>query len=165
MKLLMLAAVVTVAQLALGAATLAQTDDAQRLSTVDSNANPFGPLLPRNIPVDVRGVQVVCTGLDPATRDDRRWEAYPLKLEFQGADGRLIAFAQVSINDMRGRNIISVRCPSSWLLLGLPAGDYKASVAAAQGEMNDLGFVVPREGQKSVMVRLAPGGVTLGYRP
>jgi hypothetical protein len=164
MKLLVLAATLAASQLASGAVAHAQTDGGERLSTVDSNANPFGPLLPRNVPVDVRGVQAVCTGLDPATRDDPRWEAYPLKLEFHGADGRLVAFAQVSIRDMRGRNIVSVRCPSSWLLLGLPAGDYKASVAAPQGALDDVGFVVPRKGQKSVMVRLAPN-VTLGYRP
>jgi hypothetical protein len=134
----------------------------------DGNANSFGPLLPRNSVVDVRGVQAVCTGLDPASRDDPRWEAYPLKLEFHDAAGRLVPFAEVAISDIKGQNIVSVRCPAPWLLLGLPAGDYKASVASPQGADHALGFVVPREGQKSVMVRLAPpssAAVTLGYRP
>ena len=133
----------------------------------DSNANSFGPLLPRNSVVDVRGVQTVCTGLDPASRDDPRWEAYPLKLEFHDAAGRLVPFAEVAISDIKGQNIVSVRCPAPWLLLGLPAGDYKASVASPHGAEQALGFIVPKQGQKSVMVRLAPSSatVTLGYRP
>jgi hypothetical protein len=136
--------------------------------TDDGNAGRFGPLLPRDLPVDVRGVQAVCTGLDPASRDDPRWQAYPLRLEFLDAKGSPIPFAQIAVTDMKGLVVVSVRCPAPWLLLGLPAGDYKASVASSYGADQSIGFVVPREGQKSVMVRFGPqvqGRAILGLRP
>jgi hypothetical protein len=144
------------AALLLTATAYAADRDVQQFSMADSNANPFGPLLPRNLPVDVRGVQAVCTGLDPASRDDPRWAGYPLKLEFLAPDGRFVPFAQVAVSDIRGESIVSVRCAAPWLLLGLPAGDYKAAVASPHGADQALGFVVPREGQKSVMVRVTP---------
>ena len=145
--------------LGLGAVAAAAQDAApeppraQQFSNTDASANPFGPLLPRNRPIDVGGVQAVCTGVDLDSREDPRWSAFPLKLEFASSTGAYLAFAQVSVADARGQNVLSVRCPGAWLLLGLPPGEYKTVVAVPASREQVLPFTVPRTGQKSVVVR------------
>jgi hypothetical protein len=129
--------------------------DLPQVASADSNANSFGPLLPRNRPTDVRGVQAVCTGIDSDSRDDPRWAAYPLKLEFASANGAYLAFAQVSVSDPKGKPVVSVRCPGAWLLLGLPPGEYKATIAVPNMPDQTAGFAVPRTGQKSIVLRFA----------
>jgi hypothetical protein len=142
---------------ALTSAAVAQpapsVEELPQFSTGDSNGNAFGPLLPRNRPTDVRGVQAVCTGIDSDSRADPRWSGFPLKLEFTSPNGAYLAFAQVSVADAKGKPVISVRCPGAWLLLGLPPGEYKATVAVPNAADEMVGFSVPRTGQKSVVLR------------
>jgi hypothetical protein len=143
----------------LAAATAAAQDAAgepggtQQFSTAESAGNAYGPLLPRNKPVDVGGVQAVCTGVDLDSREDPRWSAFPLKLEFASTTGAYVAFAQVAVADAKGQNVLSVRCPGAWLLLGLPPGEYKTVVAVPAAGEQVVPFMVPRTGQKSVVVR------------
>src|SRR5689334_18326102 len=56
---------------------VAEPRELPQFTTTDSNGNAFGPLLPRNRPTDVRGVQAVCTGVDSDSRADPRWPGYP----------------------------------------------------------------------------------------
>lgn len=134
-------------------AASAEASDAQRFSTVDGDANPFGPLLARNRATDLGGIQAVCGGADAATRGDARWETYPLKLEFTGPGDTFLTFAHVSLTDLKGQGVLSVRCPGAWLLLGLPAGEYKALVGTPGAPDQTVGFVVPPTGQKTLVVR------------
>ena len=136
----------------------AEPRELPQFSTGDSNGNAFGPLLPRNRPTDVRGVQAVCTGVDSDSRADPRWPGYPLKLEFASANGAYLAFAQVSVADAKGKPVVSVRCPGAWLLLGLPPGEYKVTVAVPNMPDQTTAFAVPRTGQKSVVMRFASRG-------
>jgi hypothetical protein len=140
-----------------GLAALAQDGDklgdpAQQFSTVESDANPFGPLLPRNRPTDLHGIQAVCTGVDEDSRKDPRWAAYPLKLEFAAKNGEYLAFAQVTVKDAKGQMVLSVRCPGAWLLLGLPPGEYKAMVAVPDAPPQTVTVAVPKSGQKSMVL-------------
>jgi hypothetical protein len=140
-------------------------DELPQFSTADSNGNAFGPLLPRNRPVDVRGVQAVCTGIDSDSRADPRWAGFPLKLEFTSANGAYLAFAQASVTDAKGKPVVSVRCPGAWLLLGLPPGEYKATVSVPNAADQMAGFAVPRTGQKSVVLRFASRNAAASAAP
>ena len=156
--LLILAAVVTAAQAQ--TQTLPPVPEAQRFSGLESNANPYGPLLPLGRPVDVQGVQAVCTARVSDPADDPRWASYPLKLEFAAWNGAPLAFAQVSVKDEKDQEVVSVRCPGARLLLGLPAGEYHLNVAVPRLPDQLVMVTVPRKGQKSMTVRfpMPPGG-------
>lgn len=132
----------------------------QRFSTEDSSANPFGPLLPRGRATDLGGIQAVCGGPDAPARAETRWDTFPLRLEFTGPAGSPVAFAHVSVTDIRGQGLLSVRCPGAWLLLGLPAGEFKALVGTPGSADQSIGFVVPPSGQKTLVVRF-PGPASL----
>lgn len=131
----------------------AQDAVSARFSTVDSTANPYGPLLPRNRSTDVGGVQVACVANDRTARADPRWGRFPVKLEFaRDGGGVFLDFAQVTVRDEAGEQILAVRCPGAWLALGLSPGTYQASVAAPPDRIQDTTFSVPPRGQKSVVL-------------
>lgn len=139
---------------------VAQADtDAKTKRAASSDAD--APVLPRNQPTDVQGVMAVCTGIDDDSRKDARWESYPLKLEFAAANGEYLAYAEVAVSDDKGRAVLAARCPGAWLLLGLMPGSYQAKVRVMDQAAQTVSFVVPKTGQKSVVLHFptpADGG-------
>lgn len=71
--------------------------------------------------VTVGGVGVACTGIGQ-TKDEPRWLAYPVRLEFADAKANYLAGEVVTLSQGKGAPIFEVSCEGPWLLLKLPAG-------------------------------------------
>lgn len=118
-------------------------------------ASPAGAaeaLVP-DTPTQIGGITVVCTGVSLDARQDPRWNAYALKIEFAGPGGQYTGDEIVSIR--RGTTeLVHVSCPGPWLLLQLPAGRYQVS-AEAEGQTATSAAFVPKEGQGRIILRFA----------
>ena len=79
---------------------------------------------PVRVPLDqettVGGIGVGCTGIGQ-TKNDPKWKAYSVKLEFADAQRALLANETVSLSD-GNTQVLDVACEGPWLLLKLPAG-------------------------------------------
>lgn len=78
------------------------------------------------------GVDYACTGI-AESRDDPRWQRYPLKLVFAAADGNYIADVHVRVEDASGNVALEADCDSPWLLARLPSGSYDVTATARSG--------------------------------
>jgi hypothetical protein len=80
---------------------------------------------PSRVPLDqettLGGVPVACTGIGQ-TKDDPKWKAYPVKLEFADASRAYVAGEAVTLSDASGAQLFEASCEGAWLLLKLPAG-------------------------------------------
>lgn len=72
----------------------------------------------------VNGVQLACTGIGQ-TRDDARWQSYPVRVEFSNARNEYLVGGAVTVRDAVGRELLSASCDAPWILLRLPKGAYR----------------------------------------
>jgi len=68
----------------------------------------------------IGGIGVGCTGVGQ-TKNDPRWQAYPVKLMFADAQRALLANEVVTLST-GGATVLEVSCEGPWLLLKLPPG-------------------------------------------
>ena len=106
------------------------------------------PALDDGQPMMVNGIETVCTGTTTDVRDDPRWRAYSLRLEFTGKDGQYLGDETVNVSG--NGHSVSVHCGGPWVLMKLPNGSYKVSADVAEA------------GHKDVTVR-APGRVIVRF--
>lgn len=107
-----------------------------------------------DIPTQINGTDVVCTGVSLDARQDIRWNAYALKVEFAGPGGQYVGDEIVSVR--RGNaELLNVSCSGPWLLLKLPPGRYEVS-AKAEGQVAASPAFAPKEGQGRIILRF-PG--------
>ena len=109
--------------------------------------------LPPDLAVVTGSVEAVCTGASLDAREDPRWPAYSLKLEFAGEGGRYLGGETVTVRK-QGKEVFSGSCEGPWLLLRLPAGRY-AVEARLNGNIVSSSAVVPAAGQARVVLRFA----------
>ena len=80
---------------------------------------------PVRVPLDhettIAGVGVACTGIGQ-TKDDPKWKAYPVLVEYAGPGGELLANATLILSDAKGAEVLSASCEGPWILLKLPPG-------------------------------------------
>ena len=109
-----------------------------------------GPL-PMDVPATLGSIETVCTGIGDA-KDDPRWKAYPIRVEFSDAEAHYVAGAHVTLSGADGANMAELDCSGSWVLLRMPRGLY--TVAARIGTQNATAkFDLPMTGQKRVVLR------------
>ncbi len=87
---------------------------------------------PVNIPLDqsttIGGVDVACTGIGQ-TKDDPKWQAYPVRVEFADSHQAYLANETLTLYGPKNAEILQVSCEGPWVLLKLPVGKpYKVSV-------------------------------------
>jgi len=107
--------------------------------------------LAMNSPVMVSGIETVCTGI-AETRDDPRWTAYPVRIEFSNTAAQLVAGAHVVLADARGAKLAEFGCPGSIVLFKLSPGRYKvtATISPTPRGTVSADFELPSKGQKRV---------------
>jgi hypothetical protein len=111
-----------------------------------------GPL-PMDVPVTLGNVEAVCTGIGDA-RDDPRWKAYPIRVEFSDGQAHYVAGAHVALSGADGALLAELDCSGSWVLLRMPRGLY--TVAARVGTATATAkFDLPMTGQKRVVLGFA----------
>ena len=80
----------------------------------------------------VGGVPVGCTGIGQ-TKNDPKWQAYNVRVEFADTARGLLADETLTLID-RGAPVMSVKCEGPWILLRLPPGRaYQVSGTVPQG--------------------------------
>jgi hypothetical protein len=104
--------------------------------------------------VVIGGVPVACTGIGE-TRQDPKWAAYPIRVEFSDAKNEYMTDALVALVDTKGEAVLMVRCDSPWLLLKPPPGTYAvyAQLMDTAVRMRSARFTVPKSGQKRVVLQ------------
>lgn len=109
-----------------------------------------GPL-PMDVPVTLGGVEAVCTGIGEG-KNDPRWKAYPIRVEFADANAHYIAGAHVALSGADGTTMAELDCSGAWVLFKMPRGLY--SVAGRIGtETATARFQTPMTGQMRVVLR------------
>lgn len=104
----------------------------------------------------VGGVDVACTGVGQ-TKDDPKWLAYPVRVEFAGAGGEYLADEVLRVVDRRDQMLLEVGCEGPWILLKLkPGGRYRLSaIIDADGHAGPEATVKPpRHGQARIVLTL-----------
>ena len=91
-------------------------------------------------PMDVNGVQSVCTGVTSDTRMNPEWKNYSLRLEFAGKAGQYLGDETVNAATEKSVPYIA-RGP--WVLMMLPPGTYHVAVDVADAGHKDITVHVP----------------------
>ncbi len=109
--------------------------------------------MPMDNPVTLNGIETVCTGIADS-KDDPRWKAYPIRVEFSNGGAQYLAGAHVSL-EQGGKTLTSLDCPAAWVLFKLEPGTYTvtASMLDSQAKPRTATFSPPAKGQKRVVLR------------
>lgn len=113
----------------------------------------FAGSLPMDAPIVVGGVETVCTGIGDG-KNDPRWKAYPVRVEFSNAAAQYLAGAHVKLSDAAGAVVAEFDCSGAWVLLKLPRGVFSIS-ATMNGQasaMKSAKLEPPATGQKRVVL-------------
>lgn len=118
---------------------------------------PAPPSAPVTVPLDgetvLNGVGVACTGIG-GTKDDPKWLAYPVRLEFSNPQREYLIGATITLADAKGTEIFTATCGGAWLLLKLPdAGSYRVTGRMSDGKTSKPQMVKsPAKGQTRVIL-------------
>jgi hypothetical protein len=119
-----------------------------------------GPAAPADAPVKMgwdsemvlAGVGVACTGIG-GTKDDPKWLAYPLRIEFANRAREYLINATVTLTDDKSAKLFTVACPGAWLLLKLPsAAPYKVDALVNGRAAPTTTVKSPARGQQRVIL-------------
>ncbi len=107
-------------------------------------------------PVTISGIETVCTGVADS-KDDPRWSAYPIRVEFSNKAAQYLAGAHVTLAKADGAVLSQFDCPGSWVLFKLAPGRYKvtAVIGPEPGGTASASFAPPAKGQKRVVLRFS----------
>lgn len=110
--------------------------------------------LPMDNPIDLNGVETVCTGIGSA-QDDPRWKTYPVRVEFSNGGAQYLAGAHVTLKK-DGAPLASFDCSGAWVLFRVKPGSYTVSATLTDqpgsGERSAT-FSPPASGQKRVVIQ------------
>lgn len=112
--------------------------------------------LSEEMPKAVDGVETACSGVTIENRDDPKWNAYSLRMEFAGKGGQYLGDETVNV---KGEGIdVSVTCQGPWVLMKLPAGSYHVSANVADAGHKEMNVRVPASGQQIAMFSFPNAG-------
>jgi hypothetical protein len=116
------------------------------------------PLAPTVVPMDgvmtINGVEAACTGIGQ-TRDDPRWTAYPVRIEFSNSKNEYLMGGVVEVSSA-GKPLLTASCDGPWLLLTLPKGRYSAVARlldVPDAKPRSAAFDAPASGQIRVVMQ------------
>jgi hypothetical protein len=105
--------------------------------------------LMEDMPKAIDGVETVCDGVSIENRNDSKWRAYALRMEFVGKGGQYLGGQTVNV---KGNEYdISVQCKGPWVLMKLPAGSYHLSADVPEAGHKEMNVLVPANGQRVAM--------------
>lgn len=131
-------------------------------AAAQENPTQVPQLLVLDTPTEVNGIETVCTGIDSDSRNDPRWAAYSLRLEFAAGSRAYVSNETVGVTG--GGNALQVRCPGPWLLAKLPAGKYKVVATIEGGITKSANVNVPKSGHARTVLHFpeVPAGESDG---
>jgi hypothetical protein len=105
------------------------------------------------VPLDqetaVGGVSVACTGIGQ-TKNDPKWQAYSVRLEFAKPNGDYLAGEVVRLLDRKGAEVLDIACEGPCVLLKLPPGKpfkVEAAVSEVSSTRKTATIKAPSHGQ------------------
>ena len=104
-------------------------------------------------PININGVDTACTGIADS-KDDPRWQTYPVRIEFSNGSSQYLAGAHVSLSK-RGAVIAELDCQAPWVLFKVSPGSYTvtASILGSSAKPRTAKFSPPKRGQKRVVLQ------------
>ena len=107
-------------------------------------------------PKAIDGIETVCDGITIANRNDPKWRAYSLRMEFAGKGGQYLGGETVSV---KGEELdVSVTCQGPWVLMKLPAGSYHISADVPDAGHQEMNVRVSANGQHVAMFSFPNAG-------
>lgn len=107
-------------------------------------------------PLQLGGLEAVCTGIGSEARQDPRWQAYPLKVEVAGKGGQYLGDVTLSLQQ-GGKELVAVQCEGPWILLRISPGRYQIE-AQTEGKVAKSAAIVPVTGQGRIILRFPDTG-------
>ena len=105
--------------------------------------------------LEANGIKYACAGVGKASRNDARWPAFPVNLEFAAANGDFLGDPAVTITDASGKQVFQAQCNGPWVLIELPAGSYQVHATGQKGQYaKDFPLSVKAGGQTKKTIRL-----------
>ncbi len=123
------------------------------LAAVSGAGPAFAEPMTMDKPVQVNGMETVCTGVGE-TKDDPQWLSYPIRIEFSNGGAQYLSGATVKIS--RGADTVaSLDCPGAWVLLKGAPGEYRvdASIDNSSARPVNASFRMGSSGQKRIVLR------------
>ena len=119
-----------------------------------ASTQAFAAVLPMDAPVTMGNVTAVCTGVGSA-KDDPKFAAYPIRLEFSNGGAQFVANEHVKLMNNTGAVLAEFDCQGPWVLLQMPKGLY--SVTATQPDATHgpktVKFEPPATGQRRIGIQ------------
>ena len=107
-------------------------------------------------PKAIDGIETVCDGITIENRNDPKWRAYSLRMEFAGKGGQYLGGETVSV---KGEELdVSVTCQGPWVLMKLPAGSYHISADVPDAGHREMNVRVSATGQHVAMFSFPNAG-------
>jgi hypothetical protein len=110
------------------------------------------------VPLDgeavIAGVGVACTGIGES-KQEPRWQAYPVRVEFANADREYLIGATVKVANAKGAPLLTASCAGPWLLLKFPdraAYRVEATIDGAAAAARSATVRAPASGQTRVVM-------------
>jgi hypothetical protein len=118
------------------------------------NAPAAADPLPMDAPVTIGNVETVCTGIG-SSKDDPRWAAYPIRVEFSNGGAQYLSGAHVKLTDKLGATLAEFDCGGAWVLFKLPKGTYAvtATINGMDLPAHSARFEPPQTGQRRVVLQ------------
>jgi hypothetical protein len=110
--------------------------------------------VPMDAPITMGSVEAVCTGIGSA-KDDPRWAAYPIRVEFSNGGAQYLSGAHVKLSNAAHQPLADFDCLGSWVLLKLASGTYSvtATIDGSKAKAKSATFQPPAKGQKRVVLQ------------
>lgn len=110
--------------------------------------------LPLDRPVNVNGIDVVCTGIGEGAQHNPDWKTYPIRVEFSNEGAQYLAGAHIALSK-DNKQLASFDCSGAWVLLKLTKGTYAvaATLLDHPGDERSATFSPPASGQKRVVLQ------------
>jgi hypothetical protein len=121
--------------------------------TPDAAASPDAPVkMGWDSEMTLAGVGAACTGIGQ-TKDDPKWLAYPLRIEFANRAREYLINATVTLSDDKSAKLFTVTCPGAWLLLKLPSpASYRVDALVNGRAAPTTTVKSPAKGQQRVIL-------------
>jgi len=108
---------------------------------------------PMDRPLQMNGLETVCTGIGES-KDDPRWLAYPIRIEFSNGGAQYLSGATVKVSH-GGTQVFQMDCPGAWVLVKGPAGAYRidATIDDSTAKPVSATFTMGSGKQKRIILR------------
>lgn len=120
---------------------------------VAMSAPALAGAMPMDQPVQVNGLDTVCTGIGES-KDDPRWLTYPIRIEFSNGGAQYLSGATVKLS-RGGKTVGELDCPGAWVLLKGTPGIYRidASIDNSNAKPVNVSITMGSGKQKRVVLR------------